>query len=480
MENSKLLQLIKTFTKTEMNEFGKYIRSPFFNESTKHICLYEILYENYPEFSPDRINKEVIFKRLYPEEKKYDDKKLRSRFNHMLDLAENFLLHTEIKKDIFFSGQSLLNQFSSRKLETHFNKKHKRMNEIVLASDIINNQYFLKRHLQKKAKRRFYEYTKPLGRREEYFKEFADETDLFVKYSVLKLMKYFVIMKCDQDYLNYPFDYSFLQKLIEYIKEKQYTEYPIFEIFMNLLVLEEKPFDEDLFEKTKLLFYNNLKLIEKEDAILVINELYNLATRYFYSGKFKFVNVPFEIVKEMIKHEIFPLEDGYMAERQYLDTVYTALSARENGWAENFINEFKLKLNPKVRNNAFNYSISLMEMMKENYHKALEGFAKVRVDDFYYYMRIKYNKLRIYFELEEYETIFIEIDAFKHYLSANKVIPADIRIRASKFLSFFNRLVKARINSDYAEIELLKKILEDTDMELKRTLLMILDKISVK
>jgi len=477
MEDSKLIQLLKTFSKTEMNEFGKFIKSPFFNESSKLISLYELMKDSYPEFNTTSFNNNKIFWQLYPEEKKYDDKKVRSRLNLMLNLAEEFLIQMEMKKDITASGNYILNQFASRKLETHFNKKFRQMNENIQKSDIINNKYFMDRYLMVKAKRNFYEFTKPRGKREEYYKEFSEETELLVKYSVIKLIKYYVIMRHDQDYLNYPFDYSFLQKLMEYIDEKKYSEYPIFGIFRNLLLLEENFLNEKLFHETKLLFYENISFIEKEDAILIISKLYNLATKYFYSGKNKFVNIPFEIISQMIKHEIYPLENGYMSEIHYLDTVYTAFTVKENEWAERFINDFRMKLNPEVRNNAFNYSLSLIEMIKENYPKALEGFAKVRVDDFFYYMRIKYNKFRIYFEMEDFETIFTEIDSFKHYLSTNKVIPDDYRSRASNFLSFFKRLVNARINNDYADIALLKKILEDTDMELKSTLHMLIDKI---
>ena len=477
MENSKLVQLVKTFSKNELNEFGKFISSPFFNESPKLLLLYDLLHENYPSFPAETFNKQKIFERLYPEDKKYDDKKMRSRFNLMYRLGEEFLLQIEMKKNSMVSGRMVLEQLTSRRLGKHFDKKFSELNELVQRSEIVNERYFHDRNLQVRSKRNFYEFTKPVGKREEYYNDFSEETELFVRYSVLKLIKHYVIMKCDRGYLKYDFDYSFLEKLLEYIEEKKYTEFPIFEIFRNLLLLEENPLDENLFKKTKLMFYENIPRIEKDDAILIITEMYSLATRHFYGGNNSFVKVPFEIVSQMIKYEIYPLENGYMAERQYLDTVYTAFTARENVWAENFINNFRMKLNPEVRNNAFNYSISLLEMMRENYHKALVGFAKVRVDDFYYHMRIKYNRLRIFFEIEEFESIFTEIDAFKHYLSVNKSIPEDARVRALKFLSFYNRLIKATVNNDYREIELLRNELQSTDMELKRTLELIIGKI---
>ncbi len=476
MENSKLIQLIKTFSKTELNGFGKFVRSPFFNESLKLISLYDILQENYPDFSPVTLNKQAVFKRLYPGEKKYDDKKIRSRFNLMYELGEAYLMQIEMEKNPMQSGRLVLDQLASRKLKKHFDKKFTSLNEELNRSETVNNRYFLERHLMVKAKRNFYEFTTPYGKREKFYSDFSEETELFTRYSVLKLIKHYAIMKGVRTHVRYAFDYTFLQKLLEFIDERKYTEYPIFEILRNLLDLDEMPLDEKLFAKTKLLFYENLPSIDKEDATLIITDLYGLASRHFYGGNNKFVNVPFEIVSQMIKHELYPLENGFMAERQYLDTVYTALTARENIWAEKFINDYRSKLSPEVRNNAFNFSISLIELIKENYRKALEGFAKVRVDDFYYHMRIKYNRLRIFFELGEYESIFSEIDAFKHYLSVNKSIPEDASSRALKFLSFYNRLIKARVNNDYTEIELLRNELQSTDMELKRTLELIIGK----
>ena len=78
MEDSKLIQLVKTFSKTEFNDFGKFVKSPFFNESQKLILLYELLKENYPVFNSGLFNNRKIFELLYPEEKKYVSKSTES------------------------------------------------------------------------------------------------------------------------------------------------------------------------------------------------------------------------------------------------------------------------------------------------------------------------------------------------------------------------------------------------------------------
>jgi len=465
MENTKLIQLLKTFNRLEINDFGKLVRSPFFNESPKLILLYEMLKENYPDFEPSSFDKRSIFKKLYPQEKIYNDKKIRSILNLMLDLAEEYLLQKEIKKDEIGTERYLLSQYFSRKLESHFKKILKKMDETIEKSRLINNKYFQNRYYRIQAKRSFFGFTKPIGKRHEQFDDFARETGMLEKYSILKLLKYYLIMRNAGGHLSFDFDYSLLHILMKYIDEKKFIEYPIFEIFKNLHKLETFQFDEKLYSKTKNLFFDSIATIEKEDSILISIELYNIATKYSNQGIEKYRYEQFDILKKINKYGIYAIENEYMSESHYLNTVYMALSIGEMGWTENFINEYKDKLNPSVSNNAFIFSLGLIDMIRKNYGKALEEFAKVKVDDFYYYLRIKYNRLKIYYDIEEYETIFSEIDAFKHYLHKYKEIPAFIQKRATNFLSLLNRTVKAKIDNNLDELMELKQILENPDIE---------------
>jgi len=43
MENSQLTEALQTLSKEEFREFGKFLRSPFFNNRSEVIRLYEFL-----------------------------------------------------------------------------------------------------------------------------------------------------------------------------------------------------------------------------------------------------------------------------------------------------------------------------------------------------------------------------------------------------------------------------------------------------
>ena len=65
MKNTKLIQLLGTFTTAEMNELGKFVRSPFHNESPKMIKLYDALKKYHPDFENKKFTKENIFSMIY-------------------------------------------------------------------------------------------------------------------------------------------------------------------------------------------------------------------------------------------------------------------------------------------------------------------------------------------------------------------------------------------------------------------------------
>ena len=64
MTNSKLIQLIRTFSKDEFKTFGKFVRSPFFYKDKAVIKLYDSLKSFYPEFDNDGLTKQQIAKKI--------------------------------------------------------------------------------------------------------------------------------------------------------------------------------------------------------------------------------------------------------------------------------------------------------------------------------------------------------------------------------------------------------------------------------
>src|SRR5438477_4983444 len=169
MENTKLVQILKTFTKCEFEEFGKFVYSPFFNNSEQIIKLYNYIKKYYPAFDANLLTKENIYKEIYGNNE-YKDKKVRDLLSRTLKLAEDFLAYSDIKDDTFLIKRKSLKQIAIRNLEKHFEKKANEI-ETQLGKILKNDEYILNSYLIAESKRDYLEFKKSLGKRSDFFND---------------------------------------------------------------------------------------------------------------------------------------------------------------------------------------------------------------------------------------------------------------------------------------------------------------------
>jgi hypothetical protein len=112
MQKTKLIALLKTFTKQEMKDFEKFISSPYFSPGRNLKPLFNVLKKYYPEFNSPNLTHEKIYRKLYPG-KKYEKKKsehvLQVLVSEMMSLAEKFVVYDGFESGKFgFHYYSLL------------------------------------------------------------------------------------------------------------------------------------------------------------------------------------------------------------------------------------------------------------------------------------------------------------------------------------------------------------------------------------
>jgi len=72
MQNSKLIELLKTFSTKELRECGDFVQSPFFNYNEEVVLFYNHLRKLAPNFSAKKTERETVYKSLFPK-KRYDE-----------------------------------------------------------------------------------------------------------------------------------------------------------------------------------------------------------------------------------------------------------------------------------------------------------------------------------------------------------------------------------------------------------------------
>jgi len=217
MENLKIFEALSRLTHEEMDAFGDFIRSKYFNNSEIALTLYAVLKKDYPEF--ERSTKEKIFSAIYPGEE-FKDKKLRDVFSKMLNLLEYFLAIEDLKNYPLDEKAHIMNQYSIRGLNKHFEGLARQMQTLLDKIKIKDSSYFFHSYQLKSNIRGHFEQKRSLGKRGDMYSEFSTEIDGFILFFIYKMLKYYIEQLNQQKLYKYESKLEFLEQISGYISTR--------------------------------------------------------------------------------------------------------------------------------------------------------------------------------------------------------------------------------------------------------------------
>jgi hypothetical protein len=459
LKNTKLIQLLETFSVSEFNEFGKFLYSPFHNENGRMRTMYDCLKKYHPHFTHKDFTKENVFSRLYSANEVFDDKKLRERFSDMLRLAEDFLAIVFIRKNPLEYKRQTLYEYIYRGLDVHFNKKNKEIRKILDETKVKDIDYFLNEFHYETAQSVFFESRELVGRRKSVFDGLASEIDLFLKYFSSRMVLYYTLIENWKEALNYKFEYKFYDNVMKFVEDNNMTQYPFIKaLYLRLKIIENEE-DDRLYYELKNLYINSHEVIERSHRIRIGTILYNDALRRYMLGKEKFEKERFEVMKFQLENEMYCEEGAWLSREQYFNYVSASINLDEVKWAEDFIEKYTHRVDPNKRADASSFVKGLLCYHKKKYDEALTELSRIKGSDYVYQLKIKALHTRIYYELGDCEKVLVIIDSLKHYVSSNSLIPLTLKRRYSNYISILYKLTRLNLNEDeYKIIKLIEEI----------------------
>jgi len=163
----------------------------------------------------------------------------------------------------------------------------------------------------------------------------------------------------------------------------------------------------------------------------------------------------FELYKEENELKLY-IVNGYMSPVYYKNLMILALSLNEYNWVKEFILNYKNELPEDTRENIYMYCMALYEFSMKEFESSLELLSKIKYDELYLKYDSKVLQLMIYYELKSEEPMISSMEAFRHFLSNNKLLPDNKKDSYTNFYKFFNKIVNFNIKKDKIELENLK------------------------
>lgn len=450
MHNSKLFHILKTLSVKELKTFEKYLASPFFNSSETIKQLFNIVEGCHPEYNHARLERENLFRKLFPKED-FDEKKLRYALSDLTKLLEDYILLIEFKKEAFLNKHFLLKSYSERNIEKYFLQELEESMESQKKNTYRNMDFYYHQYVLEEDAYLFS--SKKQNRAiETSLQNVVDNLDLFY---ISKSLRYYCEILNRKNILLVDYDLRFLHEIINHLNNKVFDHVPAIIIYYKILqTLIDGENDQH--------FYDLLNLLETHENLFPkaeFHDMYTFAQNYcikkINSGNSSYMSVMLELYKKLLEKGLL-LEAEILPQWYYKNIATLAIRLEDFEWAKKFIYTYKDKLSPEHCENDFTFALAILNFSMKEYRKTLSLLTAVEYTDVFYHLDSKSLLLRTYYELKDWEPLLSLIITFKTYLKRNKFISSDYGQTYLNFVNIVNKLVQYKMgkNINLKELEL--------------------------
>lgn len=441
MENSKVIDLLKSLTVYEQKRFDKYLRSPFFN-SNKHIVgLYNYITACLNKTSETELDKKQVFKKIFGNAS-YKEQQVSDLMTYLMRHLEDFLSYINFENKEFLKKSFLLNELSNRNKNKHFvsnvNEYQKKLNN----STAKEQDYYYANYLLKNVQDHFF--IKQGVRKED--KSLQHKSDSFDTFFLIEKLKNLCEMISRKNIISVGFLIHMKNEVVNYIQSNKllFKEVPVLPVYYNTLLMLEEGQNKIHFQNLKKSLKNNVKYFSEDGARQIYGYAQNYCIQQINAGGAGFHAELFEIYKSLLESKLI-FEDGFLSQSDYKNIVSVGLRLEKFEWTKKFIEQYKNTVALEFRENAYEYNLASYYYSSRDYKSALQLLQKVEFTDVFYHLGAKSMLLKMYYELEDVEPFYSLIDAFKVYLGRNKNISSAQRLSHQNLVKWAKRLFDFRL-----------------------------------
>jgi len=453
MNNSKLIKLFIGLSRSELLEFGRYIKTPFFNRDENLVKLYEYIKKYSPEYDSPKLEKTYFLKKVA----KNQEVKSRQIHDWMSDLTrklEDYLIYVQVREQPLNRDFVLLDAMKDRQMDDLFFRSIKNM-RTKLDSSPERDMFYYFNQWRLRHEAYFYTGDSKRYRDEVDIKKTMSEVDQF--FCAVKLRYSAEMMTLETEYSG---DHSIalLPEVLREIRKPNYRKNQLFRIYELVIDLfyEEKNRDKT-YDQLEKLIYEHLSLGNEDEKHTLLNFLLTHANRGLIEGKSIYRQKMFDWYVYKIENNLI-LEDGYLPTMHFLNVMYLSMALKETGWLENFIDDYTDFLSEDVRSNTSLLAKTHLYFAKKEYKKSLRLLRQISGTEFIYPIISRTLTIQCLYELQETELILIECNNFSKYLNRNNKMATQIKNPVKNLIRFVKLLSEAPYRKELTKEKLLEKL----------------------
>ena len=459
MRSNKLAELIKSLDVFEQKKLKSFIVSEYFNRSNEIKELFNFLKKN--DFDPDSVYyNDGLVKEIFG--KKINKYRFNRILNEFIGLIYIFLINEFIKNNETYKLELLLKILYRKKV---FDNTIEILDKISAANESkfnLKSGRYRRNYLIEKYRNEL-SFINLLYSREKAFQQMSDSAD---KYFILEKLKAF-IMAAKQNRetaLGSGYSLNFKKEITDHISNNESTyrlkEPLLYCYYLSLKMNEEKNSIKYFNLFKKYFFTVSDKLNDEELKDLLMDYKDNCDERTLINRK-RFGKEIMNAYMLMDKKNVFT-EERYISNIDFMNAVITGLNFNRK-WAVYFFDKYKIFLNDNGKNDTLHLVKASILLHDKKYSESLVELNGIISKEFYFYLRIRLLRIKIFYELNDNDSILYIIDSVKHYIKRKKSIIGINFTLVNNFLNIVSALVKLKIKFNSKNFRKVSSIVNSHD-----------------
>ena len=446
------------------------MNSPYFNKNKNAIRLFIAIRKFAPEFTDKDLKKETVWMNLFPG-KEYNYGVMKNFIHDLTGLSEKFILIEQYTGNSLQCEYDLIEAANDRNIPKYTSTKidqfGKRIKNGINPDRYSNINEFLR-----------------------FARRYDDSKSTFIHENNLKEDRQ-DLLRTSSDYLLFDFLVASFKLINNSIVSKEYETRTVgntllekffmklkeHSILNDLLLSENKEpdipskivncfymmynavtsgGDKAEYDKFKFYLLENIELLSGYELQNLNNCRNNISLLLNISDE-EVARETLEWFKYLEKKNILLLRNGLIYDSLMRTVINHSVKLKEVRFAEEFLNKYAGRLPAESRDNTFNYCMAMIHFGKGEFGKSLECLAKLRGDKLSYKYITKKLYLRIYYELNDYESFLYALDTFAHFKKRNKLTNDARAIAFDEFGRNVRSLFRLRNSYDKFEAAKLRK-----------------------
>lgn len=435
MKNSILYELLKTLTSREKNAFLNYVESPYPGARPEIARLAKYLIDGNPAAWKSKV---AAFTEVFGSTVKYHDACLRKTMEHLLRLLEQFLITEKHTEESFNNRVRLAEMLAERKQTKLF----RRLTEKPLPFP-ADETLWTTENFEQAARwcQLIYDY------RSNTLREHDPELHRRITHCqtvalLARRLRSVCIFRSNQkDREAWPPD-----PLLDWAActplPAADTDLPLLQILFAGYQALDSPYETAHFAQFRdglLSAPPCLTASERCDLLLVA---INFCSKRYNTGDTTWLDTQLELYDYGIREGLL-LENGWITGYTFLNIGTLALIGRRYHWLEQFIHDYRDKVEPRYRESAPAFNQARLDYALKRYNAALETLQQNIFDDLLINLSAKTVQAKCFYELHEYDLLDTHLDAMRKYIRRHKEV-GYYGERYINFIAVLRRIVRAR------------------------------------